>query len=206
MPKKNENFKKKLHESKNVFQGMDTDSIKKSFINHLEYSLAKDEYTATDHDSYASMALLCRDRVIERWIETQQTYYRKDAKRVYYLSLEYLMGRTLGNSLINLGLYEGARNAMMELGYKLEEIRENEWDAGLGNGGLGRLAACFMDSLATLEYPAVGYGIRYDYGIFFQNIRNGYQVESPDNWLRYGNMWEFAQTRVPLQGEVFRTG
>lgn len=173
--------------------GMDAASIKTSFKNHMEYSLGKDEFTATEHDCYSSMALATRDRLIERWITTQQTYYNKNAKRVYYLSLEFLIGRTLGNSLINLDLYTEATKAMKEMGYTLEELRETEWDAGLGNGGLGRLAACFMDSLATLEIPAVGYGIRYDYGIFFQSIRDGYQVEAPDNWLRLGNIWEFPR-------------
>jgi len=171
----------------------DAESIKKSFVHHMEYSLGKDEYSGTLYDSYTSIALATRDLLIERWIATQQTYYNKNAKRVYYLSLEFLMGRTLGNSLVNLGVYGETQKAMNELGYSLEDLREREWDAGLGNGGLGRLAACFMDSLATLELPAVGYGIRYDYGIFFQNIRNGYQIETPDNWLRLGNVWEFPR-------------
>jgi len=173
--------------------GMDSESLKKSFLHHMEYSLGKDEYSATTQDSYSSIALATRDRLIERWITTQQTYHKKHAKRIYYLSLEFLIGRTLGNSLINLGMYEEADKAMAELGHSLEELREKEWDAGLGNGGLGRLAACFMDSLATLEIPAVGYGIRYDYGIFFQSIKDGYQVETPDNWLRLGNIWEFPR-------------
>ncbi len=173
--------------------GMNADAIRQSFFHHLEYSLGKDAYSATDHDRYASLAMATRDRLIERWIATQQTYYNRNAKRVYYLSLEFLIGRTLGNSLINLDLYPEAAKAMKDIGYSLEEIREREWDAGLGNGGLGRLAACFMDSMATLELPAVGYGIRYDYGIFFQSIRNGYQVETPDNWLRLGNVWEFPR-------------
>ncbi|PKL16770.1 MAG: glycogen phosphorylase [Spirochaetae bacterium HGW-Spirochaetae-5] len=172
---------------------MDAESIKKSFVNHMEFSLGKDEYAATTQDCYSSIALTARDRLIERWISTQQTYYKENAKRVYYLSLEFLIGRTLGNSLINLGLDGEADKAMHELGYELEELREKEWDAGLGNGGLGRLAACFLDSLATLEIPAVGYGIRYEYGIFFQSIRDGYQIETPDNWLRLGNIWEFPR-------------
>ncbi|MEW6753411.1 MAG: glycogen/starch/alpha-glucan phosphorylase, partial [Candidatus Latescibacterota bacterium] len=169
---------------------MDVRSLQESFVDHLEFSLAKDEYTATHHDLYTSLALVVRDRLIERWIETQQTYYRRDAKRVYYLSLEFLLGRTLGNSLINLGMCEGTRTALSELGYRLEELCEVEPDAGLGNGGLGRLAACFLDSMATLELPAYGYGLRYEYGIFFQRIYDGFQVEAPDNWLRYGNPWE----------------
>ncbi|TAL35219.1 MAG: glycogen/starch/alpha-glucan phosphorylase [Spirochaetes bacterium] len=190
----------------NPLQGTDVDSLKMSFINHLEFSRGKDEYSATERDRFHSLALVVRDRLIERWIETQQTYYNTDAKRVYYLSLEFLMGRALGNSLISLGLMDAMRTTAEELGYSLDELGDHEWDAGLGNGGLGRLAACFMDSLATLEMPAVGYGIRYDYGIFFQKIINGYQVETPDNWLRYGNPWEFPRAEflypVKLYGSV----
>ncbi len=206
MQEKNSSFKKKLKEFKNSFQGMDCESIKSSFINHLEYSLAKDEYTATEQDCYASLAYLTRDRLIERWIETQQAYYDSDAKWVYYLSMEFLIGRTLGNSLINLGILKDAECALNQLGRNMEELQEKEWDAGLGNGGLGRLAACFMDSLSTLEYPAAGYGIRYEFGMFFQSIINGYQVETPDNWLRLGNIWEFPRPeymyRVNFYGRV----
>ncbi|HPJ37105.1 MAG TPA: glycogen/starch/alpha-glucan phosphorylase [Spirochaetota bacterium] len=193
--------KKNLTPSTNEFQGTDINAIQNSFVNHMEYSCAKDEYSATNHDLYNSIALVARDRLIERWIETQQRYYDVDAKRVYYLSLEFLVGRTLGNSLINLDLYDTSSDALKELGYDLEELREVEWDAGLGNGGLGRLAACFMDSMASLELPAYGYGIRYEYGIFFQKIIDGYQVETPDNWLRYGNPWEFprAEYLYPVQ-------
>ncbi len=187
---------------------MNSESIMSSFISHLEYSLAKDEYTATEQDCYASLAYLTRDRLIERWIETQQTYYNTDAKRVYYLSMEFLIGRTLGNSLINLGILKETESALHSLGRNMEELREKEWDAGLGNGGLGRLAACFMDSLSTLEYPAVGYGIRYEFGMFFQSIVDGYQVETPDNWLRLGNIWEFPRPeymyRVNFYGRVNR--
>jgi glycogen phosphorylase len=197
---------KKIKVSEDDFKGMDVDSIKKSFLTHLEYSLGKDEYSSTMNDCYSSLALLTRDRLIERWTETQQTYYNKDAKRIYYLSLEFLIGRTLGNSIINLDMYENVEKSVKELGHTLEELREQEWDAGLGNGGLGRLAACFLDSMATLELPAVGYGIRYEYGIFFQTIKDGYQVESPDNWLRYGNIWEFPRPeflyRVKFYGRV----
>lgn len=192
MPKAASNVDKK-HGFVKENLGMDSGALKESFVHHLEYSLGKDDYSSTLQDWYASISLTTRDRLIERWIKTQQTYHKKHAKRIYYLSLEFLIGRTLGNSLINLGLYGEASKAVKDLGYSLEELREKEWDAGLGNGGLGRLAACFMDSLATLEIPAVGYGIRYDYGIFFQNIKNGYQVETPDNWLRLGNIWEFPR-------------
>jgi len=171
----------------------DSDFIKKSFSYHMEHSLAKDEFSATTYDRYKCLALLTRDRLAEQWIKTQQAYYREDAKRIYYLSLEFLMGRALGNSLMNTGLYEKADRALAELGHQLEELRETEWDAGLGNGGLGRLAACFLDSMATLRLPAYGYGIRYEYGIFFQQIVQGFQAETPDNWLRYGNPWEFER-------------
>jgi len=168
----------------------DAESLERSFVNHLECTLAKGKYTATRHDLYKSLSLTIRDRLVERWIATQQSYYEHDAKRIYYLSLEFLMGRTLGNSLVNMGLMDEAGSAMNELGFNLEELAEMEWDAGLGNGGLGRLAACFLDSMATQELPAYGYGLRYEYGIFFQRIVDGYQVESPDNWLRYENPWE----------------
>lgn len=186
--------------------GNDTESLKQSFSHRLTYALAKDEFTATPRDCYTSLALIVRDRLVGKWIKTQQTYYNQDAKRVYYLSLEFLIGRTLGNSLINLDLKDGAQSALSELGYKLEELQGIEPDAGLGNGGLGRLAACLLDSMATLELPAYGYGIRYDYGIFFQKIINGYQVETPDSWLRYGNPWEIKRPEflypVKFYGQV----
>lgn len=186
--------------------GADTESLKQSFSHRLTYALAKDEFTATPRDCYTSLALTVRDRLVRKWIETQQTYYNKDVKRVYYLSLEFLIGRTLGNSLLNLDMQDSAQSALSELGYKLEELQEIESDAGLGNGGLGRLAACFLDSMATLELPAYGYGIRYDYGIFFQKIINGYQVETPDAWLRYGNPWEIKRPEflypVKFYGQV----
>lgn len=130
---------------------------------------------------------------MERWIETQQAYYDRDVKRVYYVSLEFLLGRTLSNSLLNLEMEEPARQALEEYGFSLEELQEVEFDAGLGNGGLGRLAACFLDSMASLELPAYGYDLRYEYGIFFQRIEDGYQHETPDNWLRYGNPWEISR-------------
>ena len=151
-----------------------------SFTNHLLYSLAKDQYSATELDRYMSLALTIRDRLIERWISTQQRYYRKDAKRIYYLSAEFLMGRALANNLINLGLYDTTRDAMKMLNLDLGDVLEQEVDAGLGNGGLGRLAACFLDSMATLDIPGYGYGIRYEFGMFDQEIKDGWQVERPD--------------------------
>jgi len=169
-------------------------SVKDGMLHHLEFTLAElPGHVDSVWVPYEALALAVRDRLFERWVKTQESYYASDAKRVYYLSMEFLMGRTLGNALINLGFYRDAAKAAHELGYDLEELREAEWDAGLGNGGLGRLAACFMDSLATMGIPAHGYGIRYDYGIFHQRIVNDEQVETPDAWLRYGNPWEVAR-------------
>jgi len=180
--------------------GMDVLSLKEGLLRHLEYTLAElPRHVDSRWEPYFALALAVRDRMVQRWVRTQDTYYDRDVKRVYYLSLEYLMGRTLGNSLVNLGLDDEVGAALGELGYRLEDLREAEWDAGLGNGGLGRLAACFLDSLATLGYPSYGYGLRYDYGIFHQRIVDGRQVEVPDGWLRYGNPWE-----IPRPGDRFR--
>jgi glycogen phosphorylase len=182
------------------------DEIKKSFLDHRKYSLAKDEYTATSHDNFYALALVVRDMMIEKWIKTQQTYYISNPKRVYYFSLEFLMGRAMGNSIINLDVFDECRVAMEELNINIEDIREEEQDAGLGNGGLGRLAACFLDSMATMELPCYGYGIRYDYGIFNQEIVDGYQVEKPDNWLKLGSPWEIErpeyEIRIQFYGNV----
>ena len=187
--------------------GSDAESLKTAILGHLEYTLAElPTHVDSQWEPYLAVALAVRDRMIQRWIRTQDTYYARDAKRVYYLSLEYLMGRTLGNSLVNMGLLGECAKALYELGYRLEDLRDAEWDAGLGNGGLGRLAACFLDSLATLGYPAYGYGLRYDYGIFHQRIIDGAQVEVADGWLRYGNPWEIARNgdrfRIQFYGRV----
>ena len=179
--------------------GLDAASIRQSFVDRLTYSVAKDEFTATDRDWFFTAAYVARDRMIDRWMETMRSYYVNDAKRIYYFSMEFLMGRTLMNSLHNLGFDKQYRQALNDLGVDLDEIREVEQDAALGNGGLGRLAACFLDSMATLDLPGYGYGIRYEYGMFAQRIENGRQVEHPDNWLRYGNPWEFARPEVLFQ-------
>ena len=182
------------------------DAIREGFLLHLKYTLAKDEFSATDHDKYYALALAVRDRLVDRWIATSQTYHRQKVKRAYYLSMEYLIGRAMGNNVINLQADGAVRAAMESLGLSWDFLREVERDAGLGNGGLGRLAACFLDSLATLQLPGYGYGVRYDYGIFRQTIKNGYQVEEPDNWLRFGNPWEIerpeAQFEVHFGGRV----
>jgi starch phosphorylase len=183
---------------------MDAESIKQDLLRHLEFTLGElPRHVDSDWEPYVSLALAVRDRLMERWIRTHEAYYEHDAKRVYYLSLEFLMGRTLGNSLVNLGLYDESRRAVADLGYDLETLREAEWDAGLGNGGLGRLAACFLDSLATLQMPAYGYGIRYDYGIFHQRIVEGAQVETPDAWLRYGNPWEIPRSADQFEVQFY---
>jgi len=171
----------------------DIDNLKKQIFHHLLIFQGRDPELVGDRDMYMALAYSLRDILIENWIKTQRSYYQKKKKRVYYLSLEFLIGRTLGNTLVNLGLYEEVAKALRSLGYDLEAIRQMEEDAALGNGGLGRLAACFMDSMATLGLPAYGYGIRYEFGIFFQKLLNGYQVESPDDWLRYGTPWEFQR-------------
>ncbi|XP_063533113.1 glycogen phosphorylase [Cydia strobilella] len=172
--------------------------VKKAFNRHVHYTLVKDRNVATPRDYYFALAHTVRDHLVSRWIRTQQYYYEKDPKRVYYLSLEYYMGRSLQNTMINLGIQGTVDEALYQLGLDIEELEELEADAGLGNGGLGRLAACFLDSMATLGLAAYGYGIRYEYGIFAQKIENGEQQEEPDDWLRYGNPWEKARPEFML--------
>lgn len=173
-----------------------SDDVKSLFLRHLEYSLVKDTTTVQPWDIYYALCLSLRDRLIERWLRTQYEYRKRDVKKVYYLSMEFLMGRLLGNTLISLDEYDSCFDLLKELGYALEDIAELEPDMGLGNGGLGRLAACFMDSLATQAYPAYGYGIRYEFGIFKQNIVQGYQVEEPDHWLSKGCPWEIQRPEI----------
>uniref|UniRef100_A0A914W1B7 Alpha-1,4 glucan phosphorylase n=1 Tax=Plectus sambesii TaxID=2011161 RepID=A0A914W1B7_9BILA len=168
-------------------------NIKTTFNRHLHFTLIKDRNVATPRDYYFALANTVRDHLVSRWIRTQQHYYETDPKRVYYLSLEFYMGRTLSNTMMNLGIQATVDEALYQLGLDIEELQEIEEDAGLGNGGLGRLAACFVDSMATLGIPACGYGLRYEYGIFKQLIRDGWQVEEPDDWLRFGNPWEKAR-------------
>ncbi|MDA8433567.1 MAG: glycogen/starch/alpha-glucan phosphorylase [Nitrospiraceae bacterium] len=171
-------------------------TLRESLLGHLVYDLAKDSYSATPRDKYHAVVLSLRQKLAENWIATQQEYYRVSAKRLYYLSLEFLLGRLLRNYALSLDVTEDYREAVEVLGLGYEELVELEWDAALGNGGLGRLAACFLDSLATLQLPGYGYGIRYEYGIFSQKIVEGFQVESADNWLRYGNPWEFPRPEL----------
>jgi starch phosphorylase len=172
------------------------EAISLDFAEHLKYSLDADEFHNTDSTRYTALALAIRDRIIHQWHQSRETQRKAGVKRVYYLSLEFLMGRAMTNNVINLGLEQEVKAALADLGYSYEELADIEPDAGLGNGGLGRLAACFLDSLATLDIPSYGYGIRYNYGIFKQQVRNGWQTEQPDNWLRHGNPWEIAREDV----------
>ncbi|XP_068088342.1 glycogen phosphorylase, brain form [Hyperolius riggenbachi] len=187
----------------------DVAEVRKSFNRHLHFTLVKDRNVSTPRDYYFALAHTVRDHLVGRWIRTQQYYYEKDPKRIYYLSLEFYMGRTLQNTMLNLGLQHACDEAIYQLGLDMEELEEIEEDAGLGNGGLGRLAACFLDSMATLGLAAYGYGIRYEFGIFNQRIINGWQVEEADDWLRYGNPWEKARPEfmlpVHFYGRVERT-
>src|SRR5574344_742776 len=172
---------------------MSVEGLKADFAWHLRYTIAKGAEAATPRDQYTAFAHCVRDRLIERWLETQATYYRKNVKRVYYLSLEFLIGRLLGNNVINLKMEQQCADALKEYGLNWNSLRDFEVDAGLGNGGLGRLAACFLDSMSTLDLAGMGYGLRYDYGIFRQKIVDGQQVEEPDHWLKDGYPWELAR-------------
>jgi starch phosphorylase len=174
----------------------DKKAIEVDFAEHLKYSLDADEYHNTEENRYTALAFTIRDRIIHQWHKSRETQRKAQVKRVYYLSLEFLMGRAMTNNIINLQLEDEVKEAIAELGYSYEEIADIEPDAGLGNGGLGRLAACFLDSLATLDIPSYGYGIRYNYGIFKQLLRNGWQSEQPDNWLRHGNPWEIVRDDI----------
>jgi starch phosphorylase len=193
----------KLSPATNKHKDNDIQSLQESFIEHLEFSLAKDKYSATKLDYFKALALTIRDRLFEKWIETQQAYYNVDAKRIYYISMEYMLGRTVENALLNLDLWEQMDKALYELGLDMAELLQAQCDAGLGNGGLGRLAACFLDSMATLELPAYGYGIRYEYGIFTQKILFGFQQETPDSWLRYGNPWEIERPEFTFKVKYY---
>ncbi|MCY1042631.1 glycogen/starch/alpha-glucan phosphorylase [Corallococcus sp. bb12-1] len=181
--------------------GLDAASVRRGFFEHVRYSRGKNPETATPHDRFMALSLAVRDRLTDRWVKTARTYYEQDVKRAYYLSAEYLLGRALGNNLLNLNMYEAAAAAMQEVGVDLTQLLEMEPDAGLGNGGLGRLAACFLDSLATLGYPGMGYGIRYEFGIFSQDLVEGHQVERADEWLKFGNPWEIVRPEkaVPVR-------
>lgn len=184
----------------------DPESLRESLLRHLKYSLGKEFRTKTIRDIYLALTLSLRDRLLEKLLETEIRYQEVDAKRLYYLSMEFLIGRSLGINLTNLGIFDACRASLTDMGIDLEEVREQETDAALGNGGLGRLAACFLDSLATLDYPGFGYGIHYEYGLFRQEINNGYQKEKPDHWLSKAGPFQIERTEesciIPLYGRI----
>ncbi|MBN1932558.1 MAG: glycogen/starch/alpha-glucan phosphorylase [Desulfobacterales bacterium] len=185
--------KQKYPDRKVLKKTIQTESLQENIHRHIMSTLGSDFYPPRKYLYYKGLAYSVRDRLIERWLKTQRSYYDKVSKRVYYLSMEFLPGRFLMNNIINMQMQDECRKTLSEFGFSLEDLEEEEWDAGLGNGGLGRLASCYMDSMATLNIASYGYGIRYDYGIFYQTIANGHQVEQCDNWLRYGNPWEIRR-------------
>ncbi len=180
--------------------------IDRHILNQLKFSLARDPDTATTRDWWIATSKAVQSIIIERMITTQTVHHRQNVRRVYYLSLEFLMGRLFVNSMYSAGIFQEVREALEKLGLDMDELRKEEYDMALGNGGLGRLAACFLDSLATLDLPAVGYGIHYQYGLFKQEFRNGYQVELPDAWMQFGTPWEIVRpeytTEIRLYGRV----
>jgi starch phosphorylase len=178
--------------------GMSVEGLKQDILDKLLYTQAKFPEIATDLDRYLAVAHAIRDRLLQRWITTAETYMRQNVRVVCYFSAEYLLGPQLGNNLLNLGISGETKEACESLGYDFATIVNQEPEPGLGNGGLGRLAACYVDSLATLQVPAIGYGIRYEYGIFSQQIRDGWQVECTDKWLQYGNPWEIARPEIAV--------
>lgn len=195
--------KRKQISVRGIAQVENVANIKKAFNRHLHFTMIKDRNVATPRDYFFALSHTVRDHLVSRWIRTQQHYYENDPKRVYYLSLEFYMGRTLSNTMLNLGIQATVDESLYQLGLNIEELQEIEEDAGLGNGGLGRLASCFLDSMATLGIPAYGYGLRYEYGIFKQIISDGWQVEEPDNWLQFGNPWEKARPEYMIPVNFF---
>ncbi len=177
-------------------QDNDVAAIRDAILDKLKYSVGKNVATASSRDWFIATALTVRDRVVESWLYSIEETKRTGRKRVYYLSLEFLIGRLLIDSLTNMEMIEPTRAALAELGVDLDQLREVEPDAALGNGGLGRLAACFMESMATLSIAAYGYGIRYDHGLFRQRIKDGRQLEYPEEWLSFGNPWEFQRPEI----------
>ena len=171
-------------------------AVRDAIAHRLLYSVGADPTSAREQDWYTALAQVARDRLVERWLDTDRAIGEQKPKHVYYLSMEFLIGRALTNSLLAVDQHDAFAAALNEVGLKMEDLREREPDAALGNGGLGRLAACFLDSMATLALPCYGYGIRYDYGMFAQHIHDGHQVEQPDDWLRNGNPWEFLRPEV----------
>ena len=186
------NLKSSLQENVSV-PNTDSEFLKAEILSKLAYAVGKDPLTANSSDWLTATILVVRDHIVDRWMATTRENYRAEKKRVYYLSLEFLIGRLLRDAMNNLELTDGISKALSELNVDIDFIRELEPDAALGNGGLGRLAACFMESMASIGVPAYGYGIRYDHGLFRQAIENGAQMEYPENWLNFGNPWDFMR-------------
>jgi starch phosphorylase len=176
--------------------GLSLESLERAYNDNLFYLQGRSYEFSTANDRYMAAAYTVRERMLERWLKSAQTYKEQCARTVCYLSAEFLLGPHLGNNMINMGIMEKAQEAAIDMGLDLEEIQETEEEPGLGNGGLGRLAACYMDSLATLQIPAIGYGIRYEFGIFEQRIEDGWQVERTDTWLHNGNPWELPRPKL----------
>ncbi|MCG6988919.1 MAG: glycogen/starch/alpha-glucan phosphorylase, partial [Gemmatimonadetes bacterium] len=180
--------------------------IQESIRRNARYALGKEWAELSRYERFVAVALAARDRMVDGMLATEERYREQDPKRLYYLCIEFLIGQSLANNLRNLGIREACRQAVSNLGADLEEIEDSEPDAALGNGGLGRLAACFLDSLATLGMPTCGYGINYEYGLFKQEIDDGYQRERPDNWLAQSSPWQIARTDeaclVPVYGRI----
>jgi starch phosphorylase len=183
--------------------GATVDEIQRSITNHLQLTLARDQTTATKRDWWIATALAVRDRILEKMIRTMAAHHDGNVRRVYYFSLEYLMGRLMLNNIINLGILPETEQALRNLGLELDSLREEEVDMALGNGGLGRLAACFLDSLATMDLPAVGYGINYEFGLFRQEFVDGYQVEHPDEWARFGTPWQIVRPEYTQKVRIY---
>jgi glycogen phosphorylase len=179
--------------------GMDGNSIVEDFRHYFSRTLGRERLNQAAYHVYTAYSMAWRDRLVERWKKTRASYTESDCKRTYYLSLEFLMGRALNNAMLNLDVDSGTAEVLKKMGLVMEEIADQEHDAGLGNGGLGRLAACFLDSCATLQLPVTGYGIRYEYGMFRQKIEDGYQQEEPDHWLRNGNPWEIERQELAVR-------
>jgi glycogen phosphorylase len=181
-------------------------TLEESIRFHVRYSLAKDWHDVSKDDLFHAISLAVKERAVDQMLESERAYRERDVKRVYYFSLEFLVGRTLGNNLLNLGLMEECREAVKTVGYDLNEVMQEETDPALGNGGLGRLAACYLDSMATLGVPGFGYGINYQFGLFKQTIENGYQKEKPDRWLADGVYWQITRPEkspsIPLYGRL----
>jgi starch phosphorylase len=182
--------------------GLSVDALKRAFLDKLMYVQARFPEVATRRDCFHALAGAVRDRLLHRWVQTARTYRDQGSRTVCYMSAEFLIGPQLGNNLINLGIYESAKQAMAELGLDLDMLLDQEDEPGLGNGGLGRLAACYLDSLATLEIPAIGYGIRYEFGIFTQAIRDGRQVELTDKWFRAGSPWLIHRPNIAFDVQL----